>query len=81
MIQGLQPIWRDERGSNTAQAAAVAIAAMLLITALFNGFSMLGPAAQRSFDCLAAAQRPATAKKISPGGGISAISWAMPGTG
>ncbi|HEY0735838.1 MAG TPA: hypothetical protein VGD69_13080 [Herpetosiphonaceae bacterium] len=73
MTRVLQPIWRDERGSNTAQAAAVAIAAMLLITALFNGFSALGPAAQKSFDCLAAA--------ISGGGACGLGAGTAPGSG
>lgn len=73
MIRVLQPLWRDERGSNTAQAAAVAIAAMLLITALFNGFSALGPAARQSFDCLAAA--------ISGGGACGLGAGTAPGSG
>jgi hypothetical protein len=59
----VKSLWREQQGSNVAQAAAVALAAALLITALVMGSQNLGPAVGRAVSCLAAA--------ISGGGGCS----------
>lgn len=47
-----QALWRDERGSSVAQAAAVAMVAALVIAALLSGASGLTPAVDRAFTCL-----------------------------
>lgn len=47
---------REQRGSNVAQAAAVALVAAMLIAALISvGSGSLRPAAERAFNCLVAA--------------------------
>ncbi|MBV9787003.1 MAG: pre-toxin TG domain-containing protein, partial [Chloroflexi bacterium] len=59
----LRRMWRDQQGSNVAQAAAVALAAALLIATIIAGSQTLRPAVEHSMQCLASA--------ISGGGGCS----------
>lgn len=59
----LRRVWRDQQGSNVAQAAAVALAAALLIATIIASSQMLRPAVEHGFQCLAGA--------ISGGGGCN----------
>lgn len=59
----LRRVWRDQQGSNVAQAAAVALAAALLIATIIASSQTLRPAVEHGFQCLAGA--------ISGGGGCN----------
>lgn len=47
-------MWHDQCGSQGLQAAAAALAAALIIVALFGSVDVVGPAVERAYNCAAA---------------------------